>query len=185
MIMTTLMFFLSGGGGVHPAIAKAFNLALFLGVMYMLVRKPARQFFADRFALVRATLEHAAREKEAATAKIAALDARLELIPVELGDHLIAVDQNRFCVPPPWRLPAQRPHGHLPGYRPIGHSSSHESTLPTQGINSVSTHSGGSPRPIPPAVLQHVSHLGTPKLPPSRRIQRDQLLSQLTRSKRK
>lgn len=83
MIMTTLMFFLSGGG-VHPAIAKAFNLALFLGVMYMLVRKPARQFFADRFALVRATLEHAAREKEAATAKIAALDARLNRLDEEL-----------------------------------------------------------------------------------------------------
>ncbi|MDX2029607.1 MAG: ATP synthase F0 subunit B [Blastocatellia bacterium] len=75
---------LSGGGGVHPAIAKAFNLALFLGVMYLLVRKPARQFFADRFALVRATLEHAAREKAAAEAKITALESRLNRLDDEL-----------------------------------------------------------------------------------------------------
>ena len=95
MIMTTLMFFLSGGGGVHPAIAKAFNLALFLGVMYMLVRKPARQFFADRFALVRATLEHAAREKEAATAKIAALDARLNRNQQEIANAIRLARQHR------------------------------------------------------------------------------------------
>jgi F0F1-type ATP synthase membrane subunit b/b' len=75
---------LLAGAGVHPAISKAVNLALFLGVLYLLMRKPARQFFADRFALVRATLEHAAREKEAATAKMAELDARLNRLDEEL-----------------------------------------------------------------------------------------------------
>lgn len=83
MSMSILMLLFSGGG-VHPAIAKAFNLALFLGVMYLLVRKPARKFFTDRFALVRATLEHAAREKEAATAKMAELEARLNRLDDEL-----------------------------------------------------------------------------------------------------
>lgn len=77
-------FFLAGGGGVHPGISKAINLALFLGVLYFLVRKPAREFFANRFALVRATLEHAAREKEAATARMTELGSRLNRVDVEL-----------------------------------------------------------------------------------------------------
>jgi len=76
--------FLAGGGGVHPGISKAVNLALFLGVLYYLVRKPSREFFANRFALVRATLEHAAREKESATAKMAELESRLNRVDVEL-----------------------------------------------------------------------------------------------------
>ncbi len=75
---------LSGGTGIHPGISKAFNLLLFLGVMYMLVRKPAAEFFATRFATVRATLEHAAKEKEAATAKMAELNARLNRLDEEL-----------------------------------------------------------------------------------------------------
>ncbi|MGH9845520.1 MAG: hypothetical protein ACREEM_42965 [Blastocatellia bacterium] len=76
--------FLAGGGGVHPGISKAVNLAVFLGVLYFLVRKPAREFFANRFALVRATLEHAAREREAATAKMVELEARLNRVGDEL-----------------------------------------------------------------------------------------------------
>jgi F0F1-type ATP synthase membrane subunit b/b' len=75
---------LSGGTGIHPGISKAFNLALFLGVMYLLVRKPVAEFFATRFATVRATLEHAAKEKDAAAAKMAELDARLNRLDEEL-----------------------------------------------------------------------------------------------------
>jgi F0F1-type ATP synthase membrane subunit b/b' len=75
---------LAGGGSVHPAISKAVNLALFLGLMYFLLRKPVREFFTNRLALVRATLEHAAREKEAATAKMAELDARLNRLDGDL-----------------------------------------------------------------------------------------------------
>ncbi|MFN0084343.1 MAG: hypothetical protein ACKVX9_03040 [Blastocatellia bacterium] len=84
MLSFPALFLSGGGGGVHPAIAKAFNLALFIGVMYLLVRKPAREFFTNRFALVRATLEHAAREKAAATAKMAELEARLNRLDDEL-----------------------------------------------------------------------------------------------------
>lgn|SRR5262249_29331601 len=76
---------LSGGGGVHPGISKTVNLALFLGVLYYLVRKPTREFFANRLASVRATLQHAAREKDAAMAKMAELDARLNRLDEELG----------------------------------------------------------------------------------------------------
>lgn len=71
-------------GGVHPGISKAVNLALFLGVLYFLLRKPTRDFFAARFASVRTMLEHAAKEREAATAKMAELDARLNKLDAEL-----------------------------------------------------------------------------------------------------
>ena len=67
-----------------PIISKTFNLAIFLGFLYLVLRKPTREFFAARFAQVRATLEHAAREKQAATAKMAELDARLNRLDAEL-----------------------------------------------------------------------------------------------------
>jgi F-type H+-transporting ATPase subunit b len=76
--------FLSSGGGVHPGISKAVNLTLFLGVMYFLLRKPTRDFFSARFAAVRTMLERAAKERDAATAKMAELDARLNRLDVEL-----------------------------------------------------------------------------------------------------
>lgn len=80
------LFLLSGGGGIHPGIAKAVNLAIFVGVMYFLVRKPIRGFFQSRLADVRKTLERAAREKDEAAAKMADLDARLDRLDVEIGE---------------------------------------------------------------------------------------------------
>lgn len=77
---------LSGGGGaLNPALAKGINLTIFLVAMYLLVRKPAREFFAARLAQVRQLLEQAAREKQAATAKMAELDARIGRLDVELA----------------------------------------------------------------------------------------------------
>lgn len=73
-------------GGIHPAVAKLVNLIIFLGLLYYLLRKPAREFFANRLAEVRATLQQAAREREAATAKMAELDARLNRLDVELTE---------------------------------------------------------------------------------------------------
>jgi len=67
-------------------ISKAVNLIIFLGLLYFLLRKPARQFFTTRLAEVRATLQQAAKEKEAATAKMAELDARLGRLDAELAD---------------------------------------------------------------------------------------------------
>jgi F0F1-type ATP synthase membrane subunit b/b' len=71
--------------GFHPAIPKAFNLLVFLGVLYLLIRKPAREFFAARLAQVRATLERAAKEKAEAEAKMSELDARLSKLDEEIA----------------------------------------------------------------------------------------------------
>ena len=86
--------FLVVGGSVHPAIAKAVNLALFLGVLYYLLRKPTREFFANRLQSVRAMLQHAAREKEAAMAKMAELDVRLNRLDEELGGIKLQTEQE-------------------------------------------------------------------------------------------
>ena len=71
-----LPFLLSGGGGfLTPAVAKTINLAIFIGAGYLLLRKPTREFFAARLAGVRQVLERAAKEKDAATRKMAELEA--------------------------------------------------------------------------------------------------------------
>jgi F-type H+-transporting ATPase subunit b len=72
--------------GLHPAIPKAFNLAIFIAVMYLLVRKPAREFFAARLAEVRATLDRAAKEKAEAEAKMRELSVRLSNLDAELAE---------------------------------------------------------------------------------------------------
>ncbi|NOT62326.1 MAG: hypothetical protein HOP19_19130 [Acidobacteria bacterium] len=78
---------LSGAGAWWlPIVSKAFNLTLFLAVMYFLVRKPAREFFATRLAEVRAALNQAAKEKAAADAKMTELGVRMSKLDAELAD---------------------------------------------------------------------------------------------------
>jgi F-type H+-transporting ATPase subunit b len=72
--------------GLHPAIPRAINLALFIGVLYLLVRKPAREFFAARLAEVRATLDRAAKDKAEAEAMMNELNARLSKLDAELAE---------------------------------------------------------------------------------------------------
>jgi F-type H+-transporting ATPase subunit b len=93
-----LPFLLSGGAGgaggadgagwgdlLTPAVAKTINLAIFIGAGYLLLRKPTREFFAARLAGVRQVLERAAKEKDAATRKMAELEARINRLGEEVG----------------------------------------------------------------------------------------------------
>jgi F-type H+-transporting ATPase subunit b len=73
-------------GGLHPAIPKAVNLALFIGVLYYLLRKPVREFFTTRLAEVRITLDRAAKEKAGAEAKLNELNARLSRLDAEVAE---------------------------------------------------------------------------------------------------
>lgn len=66
--------------------AKLVNLVLFLTVLYLLLRKPVRAFFDQRLASVREALDRAAREKQAAMAKMAEIDARLNRLDSELAE---------------------------------------------------------------------------------------------------
>lgn len=82
------------GGGVHPGIAKAINLAIFAGVLYYLVRKPIKGFFEARLADVRKTLERAAREKQEASDKMAELDARINRLDADIAGIRAQADRE-------------------------------------------------------------------------------------------
>jgi F0F1-type ATP synthase membrane subunit b/b' len=78
---------LAGGFWTSPTgFPKLVNLIIFLGLLYFLLRKPAREFFKQRFKSVREMLERAAHEKETAMAKMAELDARLNRLDAELAE---------------------------------------------------------------------------------------------------
>jgi len=78
---------LSGGFWTSPTgFPKLVNLAIFMTVLYLLLRKPTREFFRQRLASVRETLDRAAREKQEATAKMAELDARLNRLDADLRE---------------------------------------------------------------------------------------------------
>jgi F0F1-type ATP synthase membrane subunit b/b' len=89
-VVLTQFFPLLLAEGLNPAIPKAVNLAIFLAILYYLLRKPARAFFASRLAEVRATLDRAAREKAEAEAKMAELNARLS----KLDDEVAGIHQQ-------------------------------------------------------------------------------------------
>ena len=67
-------------------IPKLFNLVIFLGFLYFLLRKPTRYFFRERFTQIRAALESAAKEKAAAESKLTEIDARLNRLDTELAE---------------------------------------------------------------------------------------------------
>jgi F-type H+-transporting ATPase subunit b len=78
---------LSGGFWTSPAgFPKLVNLVIFLTILYLLLRKPTREFFRQRLASVRETLDRAAREKRAATSKMTELDTRLNRLDADLRD---------------------------------------------------------------------------------------------------
>lgn len=78
---------LSGGFWTSPTgFPKLINLAIFLTVLYLLLRKPTREFFRQRLASVRETLDRAAKEKQEATAKMSELGARLNRLDADLRE---------------------------------------------------------------------------------------------------
>lgn len=62
---------------INPLIPRTFNVIIFFGILYFLLRKPTRDFFAERFARIRSLLERAAKEKAEAQARIKTIDERL------------------------------------------------------------------------------------------------------------
>ncbi|HEY7184123.1 MAG TPA: ATP synthase F0 subunit B [Blastocatellia bacterium] len=94
---------LSGDFWTSPTgFPKLVNLAIFLTILYLLLRKPTREFFRRRLAGVRETLDRAAREKQQATEKMAELDARLNRLDADLreiktqSDHDAAAERTRM-----------------------------------------------------------------------------------------
>ncbi len=77
-VLLTSVFGLFASEGLDPlGIPKLVNLIIFVGILYYLLRKPAREFFAQRLRDVRSTLDRAAKERETATTKLKEIDDRL------------------------------------------------------------------------------------------------------------
>lgn len=70
---------------INPLIPRAVNVAIFFGILYFLLRKPTREFFAQRFAQIRSLLERAAKERAEAQARIKAIDERLAQLDSEVA----------------------------------------------------------------------------------------------------
>ena len=86
---------LSGSFWTSPTgFPKLVNLVIFLTVLYLLLRKPTREFFRRRLTGVRETLDRAAREKQQATEKMAELDARLNRLDVDLREIKTQSDRD-------------------------------------------------------------------------------------------
>lgn len=97
---------LSGGFWTSPTgFPKLINLVVFLTILYLLLRKPTREFFRQRLASVRETLDKAAQEKHAATAKMAELDARLNRVDADLQE--IGVQSDREAAAERARMDAE------------------------------------------------------------------------------
>lgn len=81
------LFIVLSSEGLSPTgIPKLVNLILFFVVLYLLLRKPTREFFQQRLSEVRATLDRAAKEKEEASKKLAEIDLRLARLDAELAE---------------------------------------------------------------------------------------------------
>jgi F0F1-type ATP synthase membrane subunit b/b' len=85
-------------------LPKAVNLAIFMGILYFLLRKPTREFFRQRFAQIRASLEDAAKQKAVAESKLREIDARLNRLDQELGE--IRAETEREAVAERQRIEA-------------------------------------------------------------------------------
>jgi F-type H+-transporting ATPase subunit b len=84
--VSTFLLVLSGEGLSPTGWPKLLNLALFVGLLYYLLRKPAREFFSNRLGSVRATLDRAAKDREAATAKLNSVNERMNRIEAEIAE---------------------------------------------------------------------------------------------------
>ncbi len=92
LLTPAFLVFLSEG--LNPAIPKAVNLILFLGVLYYLLRKPTRDFFKTRLVEVRGTLDRAGRDRDEALAKLSQIDTRLSQLDAELADIKAQADRE-------------------------------------------------------------------------------------------
>ncbi len=83
MITTPLFSLAAPLTFINPLIPRTVNAIIFFGILYFLLRKPTRVFFAERFARIRSLLERAAQEKAEAQARIKTIDERLAQLDSE------------------------------------------------------------------------------------------------------
>ncbi len=90
LVLVSAGAFAAGGGHGHeagipvrPVLFASVNLALLLGLLFFLLRKPAKDFFASRSALIQKNLEQSQSLKREAELKFSEAQSRLSGIEEE------------------------------------------------------------------------------------------------------
>src|ERR1044072_9401883 len=79
------VFFAMELGELLPVFAKVFNLLLFAGVMYLVLRRPLAEAFRARQEGIRRDLMRAEEERRAAVEKLQEVEARLANLDSEVA----------------------------------------------------------------------------------------------------
>jgi F0F1-type ATP synthase membrane subunit b/b' len=92
----------AGGDSWWPAIAKATNFAVLVGVLVYFLRGPVGTYFKTRTETIRRDLVEAAKLRTSAESQLAAVRARVESLPGELealrrrGQEELAAERTRM-----------------------------------------------------------------------------------------
>ena len=85
----------SGGGwGVWLFVGRVFNLAVVVGLLVWVARKPLANFYASRTESIREQLAEARRARAEAEAKLAEIEARMSRLDQELGEMKAAAEKD-------------------------------------------------------------------------------------------
>jgi F-type H+-transporting ATPase subunit b len=83
-----------GGWGVWLFIGRLFNLAVVVGLLVWVARKPLANFYASRSESIREQLAEAQRARAEAEAKLAEIESKMSRLDQELGEMKAAAEKD-------------------------------------------------------------------------------------------
>ena len=83
-----------GGWGIWLFIGRLFNLAVVVGLLVWVARKPLANFYASRSESIREQLAEAQRARAEAEAKLAEIESKMNRLDQELGEMKAAAEKD-------------------------------------------------------------------------------------------
>ena len=83
-----------GGWGIWLFIGRLFNLAVVVGLLVWVARKPLANFYASRSESIREQLAEAQRARAEAEAKLAEIESKMSRLDQELGEMKAAAEKD-------------------------------------------------------------------------------------------
>jgi len=83
-----------GGWGIWLFVGRLFNLAVVVGLLVWVGRKPLANFYASRSDSIREQLAEAQRARAEAEAKLAEIEAKMTRLDQELGEMKAAAEKD-------------------------------------------------------------------------------------------
>ncbi len=77
-----------------PVVYHAINFAILVGLLFYFLRKPVKEFFASRAALIRGNIDEAKQRKDEAAKKYAEYEQRLQSIESEMQGLITSLKQD-------------------------------------------------------------------------------------------